>query len=98
MAPFPPGKGGGEGVGYGWKGKGVTLHSLSDGNGRPLAVISTSANESEKDQVILLLNQLWVHSLKGHPKQRPKILEADKGYDANWLRERLRQLNIKPMI
>jgi hypothetical protein len=25
------------------------------------------------DQVIGLLNQLWIYSLRGHPKQRPKV-------------------------
>jgi transposase len=98
MALFPPGKGGGERTGYGWKGKGVTLHSLSDEDGHPLALLSTAAGESEKDQVIALMNRVRVPLPQGRPKQRPKILEADKGYDANWLRESLRKLNIKPLI
>jgi len=39
MAPltalFPPGKGGGEGVARGGKGKGILIHSLTEGNGMP---------------------------------------------------------------
>jgi hypothetical protein len=33
MALFPPGKGGGEGVARG--GKGMLIHSLTEGNGMP---------------------------------------------------------------
>jgi hypothetical protein len=36
MARFPPGKGGGEGVARGGKGKGILIHSLTEGNGMPL--------------------------------------------------------------
>jgi len=56
--------------------------------------LSTAAGESEKDQVIALMNRVRVPLPQGCPKQRPKILEADKGYDANWLRK----LNVKPLI
>ena len=31
------GKGGGEDVAYGYKGKGILIHTLTDGNGMPLA-------------------------------------------------------------
>ena len=37
MAQYPPGKGGGEDVAYGYKGKGILLHPLADGNGMPLS-------------------------------------------------------------
>lgn len=33
MRLFPPGKGGGEDVAYGYQGKGILLHTLTDGNG-----------------------------------------------------------------
>ena len=35
MALFPPGKGGGAGVARGGKGKGILIHSLTEGNGMP---------------------------------------------------------------
>jgi len=41
MALFPHGKGGGQDVDYGYKGKGVTTHLLTEGNGMPLSVIAT---------------------------------------------------------
>src|SRR6266545_639258 len=36
MALFPPGKGGGKGVAHGGKGKGILIHSLTEGHGMPL--------------------------------------------------------------
>ena len=54
MAVFPSGKGSGEQVNSGYKGKGVTIHSLVDGEGNPLAVLVTAANESEREQVLPL--------------------------------------------
>ena len=80
MAVFPPGKGGGAGVEYGYKGKGVTIHSLVEGQGRPLSISSTSAKEDERREVEPLLDDLGKH---------PFSLYADKGYDAEWLRNLL---------
>ena len=95
----PPGKGGGSEVGYGYKGKGVTIHSIVDRNGMPLNVRVTSANQSERDQVLPMLDQLRVHTCKvGRPRFRPKQLSADKGYDSRKLRLNLRKRNIRPEI
>jgi len=98
-ALFPPGKGGGEGVGYGYKGKGLLIHSITDANGMPVVAITTSANGDEKQQVLPLLAQIRLATGKqGNPKRRPKVLAADKGYDAKWLRNRLRTKGIRPQI
>ena len=43
---FVPGKKGG-GYAYGWKGKGSTVHLVTEGNGLPLAFLVTAANVSE---------------------------------------------------
>ena len=43
MALVPPGKGGGEGVAHGGKGKGILIHSLTEGRGMPLANRTTPA-------------------------------------------------------
>lgn len=77
MALFPSGKGGGDLVKYGYKGKGVTIHSLVDADGRPLAITTTAANVDERKIVEVLLGILC---------KLPKALYADKGYDALWLR------------
>jgi IS5 family transposase len=99
MAPFPPGKGGGEGVAYGRKGKGILIHSLTDAAGMPLSTRTTPANGDERAQVIPLLDALRVRTGKrGRPRKRLKVLAADKGYDAKDLRRRLRKRGIRPQI
>jgi IS5 family transposase len=99
MARFPPGKGGGEGVAYGRKGKGILIHSLTDGAGMPLSSCTTPANGDERAQVIPLLDTLHVRTGKhGRPRKRLKVLAADKGYDAKALRQRLRTRGIRPQI
>lgn len=99
MALFPPGKGGGEGVGYGYKGKGILIHSITDANGMPVVASTTPANGDERQQVLPMLAQIRLTTGKrGNPKRRPKTLVADKGYDANWLRNRLRAKGIRPQI
>ena len=99
MAHFPPGKGGGEGVAYGRKGKGILIHSLTDGAGMPLSSCTTPANGDERAQVIPLLDTLQVRTGKpGRPRKRLKVLAADKGYDAKDLRRRLRTRGIRPQI
>ena len=84
MALFPPGKGGGEGVDYGYKGKGVTIHSLVDADGAPLAIDVGPANLDERIFVEVLLEQISF-------LRYPDCLYADKGYDARWLRNILEQ-------
>jgi len=99
MAPFPPGKGGGEGVAYGRKGKGILIHSLTDGAGMPLSTRTTPANGHERAQVIPLLDTLHIRTGKrGRPRKRLKVLAMDKGYDAKDLRHCLRRRGIRPQI
>jgi len=99
MALFPPGKGGGDGIAYGYKGKGILIHSITDANGMPLVAITTPANGDERQQVLPMLAQIRLTTGKpGNPKRRPKTLAADKGYDARWLRQRLRNKGIRPQI
>jgi IS5 family transposase len=99
MAPFPPGKGGGEGVTSGRKGKGILIHSLTDAAGMPLSTRTTPANADERAQVLSRLDGLHIRTGKrGRPRKRPKILAADKGYDAKDLRHRLRTRGIRPQI
>ena len=99
MALFPTGIGGGEGVGYGYKGKGILIHSITDANGMPVVVSTTAANGDERQQVLTMLAQIRLATGKrGNPKRRPKTLAADKGYDARWLRKKLRTKGIRPQI
>jgi hypothetical protein len=82
MALFPPGKGGGEGVAHGGKGKGILIHSLTEGGGMPLANRTTPAHEDERAQVVPLLDAVKVHTGKrGRPRKRLKVIATDKGYE-----------------
>ena len=99
MALFPPGKGGGEEVAYGGKGKGVLIHTLTEGNGMPLANSTTPANGSEREQIIPLLDKVKLKTLKpGRPRKRVKVLATDKGYDSKEKRAVLRKRGIRPQI
>jgi hypothetical protein len=99
MALFPPGKGGGEGGARGGKGKGILLHSLTEGNGMPLTTRTTPANGDERAQVVPLLDAVKVHTGKrGRPRKRLKVIATDKGYDAKALRQRLRQRGIRAQL
>ena len=99
MALFPPLNGGGEGVGYGYKGKGILIHSITDANGMPLVTSTTPANGDERQQVLPMLAQIRLMTGKrGNPKRRPKTLAAGIGYDARWLRNKLRTKGIRPQI
>ncbi len=98
-APFPPGKGGGEGVAYGGKGKGILIHLVTEGNGMPLSCCSTPANGDKRQQVLPLLDQIKVRAGgPGRPRKRIKVLAGDKGYDAKWRAGALRQRGIRGQI
>src|ERR671939_2198676 len=103
MAPwtalFPPGKGGGEGVARGGKGKGVLIHSLTEANGMPLANRTTPANGDERAQVVPLLDAVKVRTGKrGRPRKRLQVIATDKGYDAQALRQQLRNRGMRAQI
>lgn len=99
MALFPPGKGGGEEVGYGRKGKGILIHTLTEGGGMPLANSTTPANGSEREQIIPLLDSIKLKTLKkGRPRKKVKVLAADKGYDSKEKRFALRKRGIRPQL
>ena len=98
MVLFPPGKGGGDDVAHGYKGKGVTIHLIVDGEGMPIAESTTAANQSERDEVIDLLNGAKVNCGAGRPKSCPKELQGDKGYDSQALRNEIRRKGVRPII
>ncbi len=93
MGLFPPAPGGGENVSHGYKGKGVLIHLLTDGAGKPLAIINTSASGNERLQVKPLLEKA---PLKLQTSML--VLEADKGYDSASLRSQLLNMNVFPFI
>src|SRR5215217_6515211 len=96
MALFPPGKGGGEGVARGGKGKGMLIHSLTEGGGMPLANRTTPAKGDERAQVRPLLDAVKIRTGKrGRPRKRLRVIATEKGYDAKALRAKLRKRGIR---
>ena len=78
MALFPPGKGGGEGVASG--GKGMLIHSLTEGTGMPLAHRTTPAKGDERAPGLPFLEAVKVRT--GHrsrPRTRLKVIAPEKG-------------------
>ena len=87
MALFPPGKGGGEEVGHGYKGKGILIHTIAEGNGMPLANRATAANGSERDQVFPLLDEIKIQTGKpGRPRRKFSVLAAERTLRVQCLR------------
>src|SRR5919109_2665759 len=99
MALFPPGKGGGEGIARGGKGKGLLIHSLTEGSGMPLANRTTPANGDERAQVLPLLDAVKVRTgHRGRPRKRLKVIATDQGYEAKALRQQRRKRGIRAQL
>ena len=99
MVFFSAGKGGGELVDYGYKGKGVTTHLLVDAERNPIAFEVTGAKGDERLQVEALLDRVKKQiDLFQRETGLIPIFEADKGYDAEALREKLLKRKIYPLI
>jgi hypothetical protein len=99
MALFPPGKGGGEGVARGGQGQGMLIHSLTEGNGMPLAHCTTPAKGDERAQVVPWLEAVKVHTgQRGRSRTRLKVIATEKGYAAKALQQILRQRGIHAQL
>jgi len=64
---------------------------LVDGEGLPLGVRLESASPSEVTLAEATLAEVCVPRPKGRPRQKPERVIADRGYDSDPLRERLRR-------
>jgi Transposase DDE domain len=89
---------GGEDIAYGWKGKGSTIHLVTEGNGLPLAFLVTAANVAEVTVGLKVVDRVRVSRPKGRPKKRPTSLGNDKSYDSADFRWELRRRGIQPSI
>lgn len=69
-----------------------------DGTGIPLTTLIESAQESEYNLAVPTIAKMEVPVRPLHSKKRTKILVADKGYDATWLRESIKRLGPVPKI
>lgn len=67
---------------------------MIDGDGLPLAAITTKANAHDLQSALKTVDNFKI----GNQHRRPKRLRADKGYDSVAFRRQLRQRHIKPAI
>jgi len=84
-------------VDHGYKGKGSLIHLLSDINGKPLAATTTAASGNERKELGKLTNRINSFIAK-ILSQQMIVVEADKGYDAGWLRQELLGQGFFPLI
>jgi transposase len=89
---------GGDGVGKTKVGKGSKVMAVVDGNGLPIGLYVSSAQPHESQLAEATLNTIRVPQKRGRPKTRPKEGVADKAYDSQAFRRKLRRRGIKPTI
>lgn len=80
------------------RGKGTKVMVITDGGGIPLATLVDSAQKAEVRLADATLEQVKVPRRCGRPRKRPRSLVADKGYDSQAFRSRLRRRGIRPCI
>jgi len=93
---FPPGPGGGKEVEHGYKGKGFLLHLITDKEGRPIWITTTSAKGNARTQALVLLKR--IQTIQGKNTKQMTICEANKGYDSDALRMEMLKMGFLPII
>ena len=88
----------GSAVGKTKRGKGTKWMVLVDGQGLPLGVRLERASPSEVKLAEATLAEVQVPRPKGRPRQRPERIVADRGYDSDPLRERLKKRGIELIV
>jgi transposase len=91
---FAPAKKGGDKVGLTKKGKGTKWMLVVDGHGLPLGFQLDSAQVAEVRLAERTLDTVSVARPRGHPRQRPEKLVADRRYDSSAFRRALRHRGI----
>jgi len=65
----------------------------------PVSVTLTGANRNDVTQLLPLVDAIPpIRGTRGRPLCKPKVIYADRGYDSESHRERLRDRGIKPVI
>ena len=93
-------KGGCEALGRSRGGFSTKLHLVCDGLGNPLAALLTPGQQHESTVCQELLASVRVRTSAGggRPRIRPKVVVADRGYDAGAVRRYLRRRGIRCVI
>ena len=73
---FSPGPGGGKEIDHGYKGNGSLLHLVTDKEGMPLWITTTSAKGNERGQAVVLIDQLQLIQCKDTSQM--SICEAEQ--------------------
>jgi transposase len=87
-----------QGLGRSRGGFSSKLHLLCEGNGIPLAAMVVPGQQHENRSIMPLLDSVRVRQKRGRPRQRPKLLVADKAYDLRPVREGIAQRGIRPVV
>jgi transposase len=74
------------------------IHLLVDSTGVPLEAILTPGQTHESTQVETVLEQVAIPRITPHRRRLPHRLAADRAYDAQRIRQYLRQHGITPVI
>ena len=88
-------KKGGFAVGATKRGKGTKWMVLVDGQGIPLGALLASASPHESTLAEATLAQVKVPRPRGRPRTKPVRIVADKAYDSDPLRHRLKKRGIE---
>ena len=93
-------KGGCEALGRSRGGFSTKLHLVCDGLGNPLTAILTPGQQHESTVCTELLAsvQIRTSAAGGRPRSRPKLVVADRGYDASAFRRYLCRRGIRCVI
>jgi transposase len=71
----------------------------TDANGVPLSIILTGANRHDVTQLLPLIDAIpAIRGIRGRPLQKPQVVFADRGYDSEAHRQKLRDRGIKPVL
>lgn len=75
------------------------LHAVCDGRGVPLALLLGPGNRHDRVHALAVVDALpRLRARRRGRENRPSRLFADRGYDADWLREALLERGITPHI
>lgn len=78
---------------------GSKRHLICDGRGIPLAIQLTGANRNDSQQAIALVDAIpTLQGHRGRPRHRPDCVLGDRGYDAEGIRQGLRERGIVPLL
>jgi transposase len=78
---------------------GSKRHLICDGRGIPLAIQLTGANRNDSQQAFVLVDAIpTLQGVLGRPRHRPDRVLGDRGYDAEAIRQGLRERRIVPLL